>query len=112
MNKTDRELLELSAKACGFLTQWVDEKQLWVREKNQEFEAWWPWNPLSDDGDCSRMESALSIDVSWGSSYAMADHHSLNDCVIETLNAHDGNKQAARRMASLRAAAAIGESMK
>jgi hypothetical protein len=47
---TDRELLELAAKACG-----LEEAKMRI-EFNQ-------WNPLEDDGDALRLAVKLGISV-------------------------------------------------
>ena len=53
---TDRELLELAAKAAG-----VDARRLahaWPDRFDDE-----QWNPLTDDGDALRLAVRLGIDV-------------------------------------------------
>ena len=69
------------------------------------------WNPLYDDGDCARLEETLLLEVKWDS-YGVSVGESNLWPEIEKYTAHDGNKQAARRMATVRAAAAIGRDMK
>lgn len=65
---TDKELLELAAKACGIsLSQWVD-KGCWMNEPDEEgFQTPAPdfsrWNPLTDDGDRYRLARTLGFVV-------------------------------------------------
>lgn len=93
---TDRELLELAAKAAG----------LWDY-KNDCIDV--PWSARNDDGDCARLESALGIHVTWHSDGVVCGKRIWQ--AIEMFDAHGGDKQAARRMASLRVAAEIGKAM-
>ena len=104
----DREMLELAAKACGFITRWVEER-LWVREKDSEIEAWRPWNASDDDGDCARMEATLLLNIEWNNKSVMAVNYLHRVTGREFYDDHSG-KQDARRIASLRAAAEIGRS--
>lgn len=57
--RTDRELLELAAKAAGIAyvkeQNWGDG--LWVGPKG----SYRLWNPLTDDGDALRLAVALSM---------------------------------------------------
>ena len=111
--ENERELLELAAKACGLDLEWCEFWQCMAKNLGviDGFDRDTCWNPRADDGDCARMEAALGIYVSWTRGYVMADHDSLIDCMIEPFNPHNGDKQAARRMASLRVAAEIGRAM-
>lgn len=56
--KTDRELLELAAKAAGIDLLWSSEDEVSPRLADNRF---WPWNPLSDDGDALRLAVNLRI---------------------------------------------------
>jgi hypothetical protein len=61
---TDKELLELAAKAAGYKV-WIRcngkvlHSDIW---KNSNIE-WTPWNPLTDDGDALRLAVKLGLDV-------------------------------------------------
>jgi hypothetical protein len=100
---TDRELLELAAKACG-----LEEAKMRI-EFNQ-------WNPLTDDGDALRLAVKLKISIAFGihattincEVYDWAEDEVLIDWK------EDGRKDpyAATRRAITRAAAEIGRSMK
>lgn len=55
--KTDRELLELAAKAAG------DEPARWTDDENALLliGKQYPWNPLADDADAFRL--AMQLDM-------------------------------------------------
>lgn len=110
---SDKELLELAAKAVGLHVKAnrVDEDdkfthlvvgQKFTREKID-------WNPLTDDGDCARMEAALGINVEWSALGVVCGKRGFE--TTELFNNHAGDKQEARRMASLRIAAEIGKAI-
>ena len=98
---SDRELLEMAAKAMGFLFEShpVDPNGYIAQAP---LEPWTPWNPLLNDGDEARIEAALGLDVVW-CFYTVKVGESA-----EYYDRHSGDKQAARRRAGVRAAAAIG----
>lgn len=52
---TDRELLELAAKAAGIRIDPIDAMH--------EPEDWVCWNPLFDDGDALRLAVVLGLDI-------------------------------------------------
>ena len=98
--KTDRELLELAARAAGIaLHSWSEIEQGYRREDGGYF------RPLTDDGDALRLAVRLSllVDVTAFSVTAMVNG------VISAKEKHDGDPYAATRRAITRAAAAIGE---
>lgn len=119
MTQNIRELLELAALACGY--EWVSAVErsdgrgvmhIVVRSKTTE---WLPayWAPHIDDGDGARMEAQLLVDVQWGDAAVFCSHYKRpQDHVREAYADHNGNRQAARKMASLRVAAEIGRRMK
>ena len=104
--KTDRELLELAAKASGELTaSWYGNDAYFDGVLSR-------WNPLNDDGDALRLAVKLRLTVSWDrfddEDYATATPphtHQGYDCMVSQ------DPYAATRRAITRAAAAIGESM-
>lgn len=96
-NASDRELLELAAKAAG-IEYHID--MLDGCEKLVSNGA--IWNPLFNDGDEARLEAALELDVVW-----WLNSVEVGECIEQFIN-HNGDKQAARRRAGTRAAAAIG----
>lgn len=115
--QSEREMLEQAAKAFGLGDGWVYRAEYGAMVKTEPGFVVCDedlWNPLANDGDCARMEAALGISVSW----------KFQDCVYADIEGaegawswvyfkdHSGDKQAARRLASLRVAAEIGRSMK
>ena len=106
---SDRELLELAAKAAGFEYNrvWFDEHTgLLVWEPPTTYESR-DWNPLTDDGDALRLAVKCKIDVVQFSLLVRADVAGLPD-VRELYN---GDPLAATRRAIVRAAAEIGRQM-
>lgn len=114
--KTDRELLELAAKAAGIK---IDKSEFngggrgntgfdilgnavidWHNNKK--------WNPLTDDGDALRLAVKLGIlvDVARFATTAIANGST------SATEKHNGDPYVATRRAIVRAAAAIGEGMK
>lgn len=100
---TEREQLELAAKACGIE---CDRTGPFSRESGSGQRV--GWMPHHDNGDCARMEAALNIDVSWHTEFVMAKDHFRNKEWYEFYKDHYGDKSAARRAASLAVAAEIG----
>lgn len=110
--ESDRELLELAAKAAGFGLpgpndhdgigrQYVDSLGLWVK-----FRWGWDWfNPLNDDGDEARLEAALGLEVNWHGNFVSVGGY------YEDYRSFDGDKQKARKMAGIRAAAEFGKTI-
>ena len=104
--KSDRELLEPAAKAAG-VELWLNSVSSYRNGANGP-----TWNSLTDDGDCARMESACGIDVSWYSDEIITISVNHNLSSIGLYADHNGDKDAARRLASTRTAAQIGEKLK
>lgn len=101
---TDRELLELAAKAAG-IKRSID----WIGHPEYNPE----WNPLTDDGEALRLAVKLNIE------FACFDKEQQTNAGVWTpdsksydcMTPYNGNKQAAVRRAIVRAAAAIGKAM-
>ena len=113
---TEREQIELAAKACGLVTQYLDERSQWllvegVRTPLQGKHRWY-WNPLEDDGDCARMEAQLGICIDWCNemvcSCTVVDEDGNYISKDVYFKDHAGDKNAARRAASVAVAAEIG----
>lgn len=105
--KTDRELLELVAKAAGIKGIYRSLEKDFAgnfQEGFSEHYAYRWWNSLTDDRDCARLESTCGINLQWFDQAVVAEA-----CYEEFYRNHNGDKNAARRRASTRAAAAIGE---
>lgn len=121
---SDKELLELAAKACGFGNEfgvaWTEAEYprnsgrrgaLWNGFGHEETAQL--WNPLTDDGDALRLAVKLGFNL-------FLSYPSGVDAVIGTgvltcnelppnyWSAHNGDPYAATRRAIVRAAAEIG----
>jgi len=108
---TDRELLELAAKAAGLRI-------------NFHPCASYAWNPLTDDGDALRLAVKLEIDLTFytereACTYAQTKHllgYGTDGCASYQAHEyykelHGADPHAATRRAIVRAAAAIGQAM-
>lgn len=123
---TDKELLELAAKAAGFgaaktgHTCWTESE---YPRNSKKYGALWNyvghmdtaelWNPLTDDGDALRLAVRLGLIVSRGCTevgkeavvfYLNEIQHQMR-CVVP----HGSDPCAATRRAIVRAAAQIGK---
>lgn len=118
---TDRELLELAAKAAGYKVRWHEHWNCHVHvEPNNIDNPPTPagrrqiWVPLHDDGDALRLAVKLNIGVQSldGLGYSLA--------LFERIEQHGRfeeshgkiNPEAATRRAIVRAAAEIGRARK
>jgi len=116
--RTDRELLELAAKAEGWKKAAYQDMRGWGEIRYGYSEAMYIgddetigyWNPLTDDGDCARMEAKLAIDVKWYRDSVVAYRKEIA-CDGVDFRDHGDDRNAARRIASLRVAAEIGKQM-
>jgi hypothetical protein len=121
---TDRELLELAAKAAGIRFDGFDE--------DRGVDIWWlpdlsrydKWNPLDDDGDALRLAVKLRLstkdfrpvdapDLKVPGMIEVWDGDEDTENPVETYWYQIGDDRlAATRRAIVRAAAEIGRSMK
>lgn len=115
---TDRDLLELAAKAAGIR---YDKEASKPHPKSGAFWGLWlvfdgeppeharrHWNPLTDDGDALRLAVKLRLEFEWWKTGISANHASTPIMPIE----HVGDDAcAATRRAIVRAAAEIGKAM-
>jgi hypothetical protein len=127
---TDRELLELAAKAAGLDTTHKMNAErlrisppvdaLWVKFPNGKFAT--GWNPLTDDGDALRLAVRLHFDLRfhWNGCDDQYDeveaytHGAKKDASEEIgfyLNGGQLDEFAATRRAIVRAAAEVGKGM-
>jgi hypothetical protein len=117
---TDRELLELAAKAAGMKLNkrdgfiWCEKvgpKNHWglwrdvaiptINDPNQRYLPGC-WNPLTDDGDALRLAVQLGLDIE----IYKTSTHVYDDRSEKTFEEdHDGDPYAATRRAIVRAAA-------
>ena len=105
---TDRELLELAAKAGGFVNWTWRGESLFVETGHSRGNTGYYWNPLTDDGDALRLAAKLKMRIDIGGSVSVAyitddtPHH--EDFTVDPY--------AATRRVIVRAAAAIGKESK
>lgn len=116
---SDRELLEMAAKAAGITIKPVEIKNVefagddrfigYSTDPHEWLRGW--FNPLTDDGDALRLAVAVKLEVMFflGFGEVHSAHCAMNgDNKIEPLGIDDF---AATRRAIVRSAAAIGSAM-
>jgi len=113
---TDRELLELAAKANGEKCDQLGENAFGLHKPKEGYmQPYIEWNPLTDDGDALRLAVRLDLIVSRGYTevgkeavvfYLNEIQHQMR-CVVP----HGSDPYAATRRAITRAAAEIGKGM-
>lgn len=101
---TDRELLELAAKAAGY--EYAKHGGYIVVDGIPG-----NWNPLTNDGDALRLAVRLKIDVAHTNIHA-PQVHALADAKVQVWEEIKDDPDAATRRAIVRAAAEIGRNMK
>lgn len=102
---SDRELLELAAKAAGMRYYYASyQKHLHI--EHQHMADGIHWNPLTDDGDALRLAVKLRLTV-FEASVLTPDGDAVNVFPGEA-----PDRYAATRRAIVRAAAEIGRNMK
>jgi len=102
---SDRELLELAAKAAG-----IEIKYNYIGTQD----ARCAWYPLTDDGDALRLAVKLGLDLELhgcNSTHPYAVAFDCNRNIGEEEQPDNGDPYAATRRAIVRAAAEIGRSM-
>jgi hypothetical protein len=120
---SNRELLELAAKAAGMAdaTFANDSRDyggpcMWSQTLFDEHGTGY-WNPLTDDGDAFRLAAACGIAVTpypvyeWPKHSVIASRKSLEDSRSEVVERYGNDPLAATRRAITRAAAEIGRGM-
>ena len=112
--KTDRELLELAAKAAGLcISIRLSNDGLMVCSAVRKSPH--KWNPMTDDGDALRLavKLNLSIDTNWYNSDAcwLTDKSIVSSFDSVEEEPHNDDPYAATRRAIVRAAASIGETL-
>lgn len=106
--KTDKELLELAAKAAGYNIKAHEDGTLYSDYRRPGY--WGVFNPLNDDGDALRLavklDMQVTVDIGGGEVWVVYNY--LHSMLVESLEGAD--IYAATRGVIVRAAAAIGES--
>lgn len=103
--ETDRELLELAAKASGFhYNPTIQGEGLWGCFDTDRSQSIYPWNPLWDDGDALRLAVKLGLIVSSGQCWVSKHGPMYGEDVLPY-------PYVATRRAIVRGAAEIGRSM-
>jgi hypothetical protein len=109
---TDKELLELAAKAAGIELLWECDIPQRIEMFRGHLANYENWNPLTNDGDALRLAVKLRIIVTFSAAtgrYCVIGCQRLGPDSIE----EEGNDAyAATRRAIVRAAAEIGKEMK
>ena len=108
---TDRELLELAAKAAGIEFDFCRPELGGCQIRKSLVSGW--WNPLTDDGDALRL--AVKLRLGLVHSWELEDEDAVatvwishdGQCLAEEIKGDD--PYAATRRAIVRAAAALGE---
>ncbi len=106
---TDKELLELAAKAAGYDFEWFGQ-HFHIALDDRRFAG---WNPLTDDGDALRLAVKLNLEVSFDNEpdgpIVCVDSSFIDiPYMIEDLGK---DPYAATRRAIVRAAAEIGRTL-
>ena len=116
---TDREMLELAARAAGLKEFTEINGRFAVRTRFTGMQDWSPWNPRTDDGDALRLAVKLMIRVSVNRAFRLSipgsvtveypDRDGFYVALGEAVT--NGDPYAATRRAIVRAAAEIGRQM-
>ena len=104
---SDRELLELAAKAGGYgYGEWTRHGIVFAAKDAV-------WNPLTDDGDALRLAVKLEISINPFAGKTVVTHTVDNTRrgPYEKWDCNDDDPYAATRRAIVRAAAKIGRNM-
>ncbi len=110
MNITDRELLELAAKAAGYSHIKYCDVHMAMIPADDTYESvitWSMWNPLTNDGDAFKLMVMLGIQIDPRDPETRA-FAPVGNRIDEY---HKPNAYAATRRAIVRAAAEIGRRM-
>ena len=105
---TDRELLELAAKAAGhselIYCEFWKCMAGWVEEDGGYFDSNSCWRPLTDDGDAFRLEVALKLSTVWDPTVRRWSVGGIVNDEFKWLAFHQD-----RRLATVTAAAEVGK---
>lgn len=109
---TDRELLDMAAKAAGYKLWWgITDPMIECSEPEHPRKTHNLWNPLEDDGDALRLAAALRLHIKPGK-------HKGDGCTVESnrngiagTTAFYDDKNEQMRRAIVLVAAEIGKAM-
>ena len=107
---TDRELLELAAKAAGIRLEWDGHPDKW-QPMYYEGKTYHSFDPLDDDGDALRLAVKLGLFIQINSGSATAWKW-RGENWYEQASDNADDMSATTRRAITRAAAEIGRDMK
>jgi hypothetical protein len=102
---TDKELLELAAKAAGIELKWMTQLGNGAKPDERFISN---WHPLTDDGDALRLAVKLKLEIEWWKTGVNVSHPIYAPMPIEHL---ENDQYAATRLAIVRAAAEIGKTL-
>lgn len=113
--KTDRELLELAAKAVGIELKWgveaAGEYPYYTLPRTGFYLVHHAWNPLLDDGDALRLAVKLRMSVDCDDYANMVMVYTAGGASSFDEAIEDNDPYAATRRAIVCAAAEIGRQM-
>lgn len=104
---SDRELLEMAAKAAGYDVVFIHDDKIPMRRNIQNHKGMKIWNPLADDGDALRLAVKIGLHLTNSKTDAWSSREDVT--AIEPFSA---DQYKATRRAIVRAAAEIGRGMK
>ena len=107
MNNED--LLTFSAKAAGISGWWSGDDYCYAHNGNLNVPV--PWRPLTDDGDALRLAVACNLLIDTGHCCAMPINRTGEAKGDWSGGMLDDDRDAATRLAIVRAAAEIGRAM-
>lgn len=121
--QTDRELLELAARAAGLDLEWCDSWKCMAKNLGviDGFDRHTCWNPLKDDGDALRLAVKLRMVVSLADCMCCAvvdwhDNEDYNEVYVRFSESFKDrecdNAEAATRRAIVRAAVQMSKKSK
>lgn len=107
---TDRELLELAAKAAGLDLTYCPAWGCMAPKLGEYFDGNTCWRPHIDDADALRLAVKCNLDIELLEDCVFANGVEVQNCQL--FDWHKDDKYAATRRAIVRAAAEIGRNMK
>lgn len=105
---SDRELLELAAKAAGIKGWWADGRDFPYVQDPQDERAEYPWNPLVHDGDAFRLAVKLRLSVYHAPSGKVLVLNADGQLAVSIEDWEHSDAATRSRAAIVRAAAQIG----